>query len=78
MRVSTDSVCQDERLRCRGLSYNGWLHITPQSVLDSMVMSGMLKRCTKHPDRLLLSPQGIERLEASIFRKESNDGKSEV
>lgn len=64
-------------MRCAGISYNGWLQITPQSVLDTMVANGTVRRCTKHPDKLLLSPQGIERLEANLFRKESNDGNSE-
>lgn len=41
--------------RCAGLSYNGWLHIMPRSLVDQFIATGLFTWCRRHRGRLLMT-----------------------
>ena len=61
--------------RCSGLSYNGWLYFAPRAVLDDLIKRKMLKRCSKHRTKLIMTSRLREHVEASIW-KEAADGEA--
>ena len=61
--------------RCSGLSYNGWLYFAPRAVLEDLIDRKMLKPCSKHPNKLLMTAALRVHVEASIW-KEDVDGEA--
>ena len=60
---------------CAGLSYNGWLYFAPRAVLDDLIERRMLKPCTNHRTKFVMTPKLRAHVEASIW-KETADGEA--
>ena len=53
--------------RCEGLSYNAWLYLMPRHVLDDLVERKVLRSCSNHRTKLMMSRPGKDWLESSAI-----------
>ena len=55
--------------KCAGLSYNGWLYFAPRAVLDDLIERRMLKPCTNHRTKFVMTPKLRAHVESSIWKE---------
>lgn len=66
--------------RCDGLSYNAWLYLMPRHVLDHLLQEKVLRPCSNHRTKLVMTPEGRDWLEgtnnmtAERTKEETSDG----
>jgi len=59
--------------QCAGMSYNGWLYLTPRGVLDDLIDQKLLKPCSRHRTKFVMTA-GLRRfVEASIWKEDTHD-----
>jgi len=51
--------------RCDGLSYNAWLYMMPRHVLDDLIERKVLRRCSNHRTKLVMTREGHDWLEGT-------------
>ena len=54
---------------CSGLSYDGWLYFAPRAVLDDLIARKMLKPCSKHRTKLIMTPKLRAHVEATVWKE---------
>ena len=58
---------------CAGLSYKGWLYFAPRAVLDDLIERRMLKACTNHRTKFVMTPKLRAHVEASIWKEAAHE-----
>lgn len=58
--------------QCAGLSYNGWLYFAPRAVLDGLIERRLLKPCSKHRTKFVMTPALRRFVEGSIWKEDDN------
>jgi len=55
--------------QCAGLSYNGWLYFAPRAVLDDLIGRKLLKPCTRHRTKFVMTAALRRTVEASVWKE---------
>jgi len=55
--------------QCAGLSYNGWLYFTPRAVLDDLIERKLLRSCTRHRTKFVMTAALRRFVEDSIWKE---------
>ena len=59
--------------QCAGMSYNGWLYLTPRAVLDDLIERKLLKPCSRHGTKFVMTAALRRFVEASIWKEGGDD-----
>jgi len=59
--------------QCAGLSYNAWLYFSPRAVLDDLIERKLLKTCSRHQTKFVMTAALRRTVEESIWKEKRDD-----
>ena len=57
---------------CAGLSYLGWLYFAPRAVLDDLIARKLLKPCSRHRTKFVMTAALRRTVEDSIWKENAD------